>query len=352
MRVSNRDRPLRILHLVPADGIGGVESAAKSMFDSYDVSCDFRLLFIEQQSPSKRAKPDIFTMFGANVNAFRQAKAFGPDVIVCSLWRSVPLALVLRATHRKSKLALFIHNDIAMHPLDTLFTKVAIRAADVVWGDSEATIAARGVPRDRARVISFVTDRLVAPEWHNPSPRFVSWGRLSHQKGIDRSIRLIAILAARGLDVRYDAYGPDGGALDGLMTLARDLGVENRVRFPGAVLRNELTEIAAQYRFFLQLSRSEGMCMAVVEAMQLGLVPIATKAGEMANYVSCGKTGISVNPDRLEVAADAVQRLIRDEISWRHHSDNAARYWLRAPLYGQDVCDAAHILVGSVSDEI
>jgi glycosyltransferase involved in cell wall biosynthesis len=343
--VAGLHAPVRILHLVPADGIGGVETAARSMIGACGESCQFSLLFIEQDRTSARGRTGVASLLGDNVSAFRRATAFDPDVVIGSLWRSVPLALLLRATRRDMKLAFFVHNDVAMHRLDALLSRIAIRAADVVWGDSAATLAARRVPADRARVISFVTDRLVAPDRHDSAPRFVSWGRLSHQKGIDRSITLIADLAGRGLDVRYDIYGPDGGEGDNLAALARDLGIDGRIRFRGPVPRSALPEIAARNRFFLQLSRSEGMCMAAVEAMQLGLVPVATAVGEMARYVRSGVTGILVDPDRIEAAAAAVERLIHDEAAWQRHSDAAARHWQASSLYAQDVCRAARALV-------
>jgi len=342
---TERHTPVRIVHLVPADGIGGVETAAKSMVAAGDASCRFSLQFIEPERSAAQGRPGIASLLGANLRAFRRVTALDPDVIVCSLWRSVPLALLLRATRRDTKLAFFVHNDVTMHRLDALLSRIAIRAADAIWGDSAATLAARGVPKDRGHVISFVTDRFAAPNDHDTAPRFVSWGRLTQQKGIDRSIRLIAILAGRGLDVRYDVFGPDGGERANLEALAHDLGLGDRVRFPGPVQRSALPGIAAQYRFFLQLSRSEGMCMAAVEAMQLGLVPVATAVGEMARYVQSGDTGISIDPDRIEAAADAVERLIRDRVAWQRHSDAAARHWLEAPLYAEDVCRAAHALV-------
>lgn len=350
--MKTRDRSIRILHLVPADGIGGVEVAAKSMLGHDDANCDFHLLFIEAVSSISRGMLAIASLGLANLAAFRQARAIDPDVILCSLWRSVPLALILRVTLNRTKLVFFIHSDVTVHWLDTLFSRVAIRSADAIWGDSKATLAARAAPVGRARVISFVTDRLVAPDQHGGEASFVSWGRLHHLKGIDRSIRLIALLARRGLDVRYDIYGPDGGAQGDLEALAVELGVDNRIRFLGPVARVELKAIAARHRFFLQLSRAEGMCMAAVEAMQLGLVPVATSVGELGRYVRSGETGVTVVPDMLEETVDDLQRLIDDDDTRRRLSQAAARYWLEAPLYAQDVCDAARALVGSTFDRM
>jgi glycosyltransferase involved in cell wall biosynthesis len=345
---------VRILHLVPMDGIGGVEIAAKSLLARNDLPCIVKLLFI---SPSvQAAKSGLmrllapFQWFRDNVRAFGEARAFSPDLVICSLWRSIPLALMLRFSCSHLRLAFFIHNNTAMHSADAAMSWIAIRVADVVWGDSAATLLARGVQADRSRVISFVTDRLIAPDGHGATATFVSWGRISYQKGIDRSIRLIAVLAKRELDVRYEIYGPNGGERENLEVLVGELGVGDRVRFLGPVQRSALSDIAAQHRFFLQLSRSEGMCMAVVEAMQLGLVPVATAVGEMAQYVRSGDTGILVDPERIGAAANAVERLIRDEAAWHRHSVAAACHWRTAPLYAEDVCRAANALVYSGTD--
>ena len=327
---------VRILHLVPGDGIGGVEVAARSMRARADLPCVFRLLFISPAGPRS-----LWRRLRDNVRAFGAARAFGPHVIVCSLWRSVPLALALRLACRRARLAFFIHNDVTMHALDALLSRFAIRFADQVWGDSDATLAARQIPPARGRTISFVTERLAAPERAQPGARFASWGRLTEQKGVDRAIRLIALLAADGIDVRYDAYGPDGGALAALEALVRDLELEDRVRFPGPVPRSDLPEIAASHDYYLQLSRSEGMCMAAVEAMQLGLVPVATAVGQMAHYVVPGETGVIVDADRLKQGARDVAALIADPAAWGLRAQAARQYWQQAPLYADDVCRAA-----------
>lgn len=346
---DDRQSLVKLLHLIPRDGIGGVEVAAKSMLAHTRGDFDFTLLFIEPSGPIERGPKAIVSIIRENIATFRRAKIIAPDVILCSLWRSVPLALMLRLVLRRTKFVFFVHSDVTIHRLDALLSRLAIYYADEVWGDSEATLAIRDVPIDHAHVISFVTDRLVAPDRHGGRADFVSWGRLHTQKGIDRSIRLVALLVRRGIDVRYDVYGPDGGAQNDLEALATELGVTAHVRFPGPVSRGDLTAIAAQNRFFLQLSRSEGMCMAAVEAMQLGLVPVATEVGELARYVRPGETGIVVAPDRLEAAANEIERLIDDDAAWHRLSSAARNRWLKAPLYADDVCDAAQALVGRLA---
>ncbi len=331
----------RILHLIPADGIGGVEVAAKSMLARGDLPCRFRLQFIEPAAPKGRTLASGMRMVRANWRALRPARAFAPDVILCSLWRSVPLALALRLLLPRAKLVCFLHIDAATHRADAALSAVAMRAADAVWGDSAAALAARGAPAARSRPISFVTERVAILDKGFVGPRFVTWGRLHRQKGFDRAIRFVARLAARGIDARYDIYGPDDGERSALQALIDDLGLQARVRLMGVAPRDGLAAVAERNAFFLQLSRSEGMCMAAVEAMQHGLVPVTTSVGEMARYVVPGTTGAIVDPERMDEAVEAVAALIAEPREWRRRSVAAMRHWHDAPLYADDVCRAA-----------
>lgn len=336
----------RILHLVPADGIGGVEVAARSMRARTDLRCDFHLLFIEPPGGTRRTLAGLRRVLTANCRALRAARDVEPDIILCSLWRSVPLALALKAAHPRARLVYFIHSDSAAHALDRAMAALAMRAADEIWGDSDDVLAARRIAPERSRTISFVIGRVGVVERAFAGPRFVSWGRVNPHKGFDRAIRLVAALVVQGIDARYDIYGPDDGALDELTALAQALGIADRVRFRGPVSHDELPGIAARASFFLQLSRAEGMCMAAVEAMQLGLVPVATAVGQMKHYVVPGETGIIADPDRLETAARDVAALAADPAAWRARSLAAMRYWQDAPLYADDVCRAATELAG------
>lgn len=331
----------RILHLVPADGIGGVEVAAKSMRARTGLPCDFRLQFIEPPLAARRTLAGYARVLGANRRALAAARAFDPDVILCSLWRSVPLALALKTVHARAKLVYFIHVDHPVHALDRAMAALAMRAADEIWGDSDDVLAARRVAPGQGRAISFVVERVAVVPRDCAGPRFVSWGRLTPQKGFDRAIRLVAALAGQGIDARYAIHGPDGGAREALTALARELGVADRVAFPGPASRADLPGIAARASFFLQLSRSEGMCMAAVEAMQFGLVPVATAVGQMKHYVMPGETGILADPARLDTAAGEVAVLLADPSAWRARSLAAMRHWHDAPLYADDVCRAA-----------
>ena len=285
--------------------------------------------------------------------AIRRVLEFDPDVLICSLWRSVPVALAVKQLRPRTKVAFFLHSAFTTNVVDKQLSALAMRAADAIWTDSRATLGARVPPEllSRTRVLSFVTEKLARARSASapPQPRFVSWGRLHHYKGVDQAIRFIAHLVAQGVDATFDVWGPDSGALPELKALRRACALETRVRFRGPAQREALPDLARTHSFFLGLSRFEGMAMSVVEAMQLGLVPVVTRVGEIPNYAAHGQNAVLVNPSRFEDAAQEVRALLDDAGRYARVAERAAAHWKSASLYADDVCEAACRLA-SVSD--
>jgi len=334
---------LRIDHVIPTSGIGGVEVAAATAANRNDLECDVRLVFVSEA----RRKTGVLTRWLPSalrtlLATIAQLRRDPPDVLLASLWKAVPVLVALRLRHVRPQLVFFLHSAREWHIADRVFSRLGIYLADEVWADSAATLAARAVPAGKpSRVVSFVTDQLDAPVLRDVDARFVSWGRLHTAKAYDRAIRFIALLVEGGIDAQFDLFGPDAGEGEPLRALVSTIGLEDRVRFRGAVDRSDLVKAAAGQAFFLQTSRSEGMCMAAVEAMQLGLVPVATAVGEMARYVRPGETGIVLDPERPEIAAARVADLLGDPTGYRRLSAAARDYWRAEPSYAQDLCRAA-----------
>ena len=341
--------PIRIVHIIPRDGLGGVETAARSMASREDLACDFHLLFIagptlaEGIARVEAPSPDSSSSPLAYLAILRRCLELDPDVVVASLWRSVPLLVALRLLLPRAKLVMTVNSGRAAHMIDSVLFRIGVRLADEVWSDSKTALVGRGV-RAPHRVISFVADRIAPAIDAAPRAHFTSWARLDRNKRFDIALDLIANLEKRGLDPRFELYGPDGGELAALKRRAIALGIESRVHFHGPIEHAHLGQLSDGASFFLLLSRFEGMAMACVEAMQLGLVPVVTPAGEMALYVVPGETGILVNPDILDDTADEVSALLADPARYHATRARVIDHWRTASLYADDVCAAASAL--------
>lgn len=115
-----------------------------------------------------------------------------------------------------------------------------------------------------------------------------SLGRLSPVKNHQLLIRAFADFVGRnpGADAILLLAG-DGPAREELEALAGDLGHGNRVRFLGMLSRPE--RFYPVLDAFVMPSRSEGLPVALLEAMACGLPAVVTRVGAMPNVLDgCG----------------------------------------------------------------
>lgn len=293
----------KIIHLVPYDGTGGVEVAARSMANVSDPDFDFSIKYIYPPVPQYAKRSVTFLPFPI-LRAWWQLYVAKPDVLVLSLWRSCIVGLLLKLSYRRVRLVLFLHSTQDIHQLDKWFTRLGAVFADEWWGDSKATLDQRinGFSIKPSRVISFVTWRLNPSVSKALTPTFIFWGRITEAKALERAVSIFAAVRKAVPDARYIIIGPDGGQLQQIKAEVAKLGLEDSVTFCGEMRIDQIECEAEKASFYLQTSLREGMAMSVVEGMQMGLVPVVTPVGEIAHYARHGENAVVVTDDASAVA--------------------------------------------------
>lgn len=150
-------------------------------------------------------------------------------------------------------------------------------------------------------------------------------GRLTEIKRPDRFVQIIARIAAEWPVGRAVVVG-DGPLRPELERLATELSVADRIEWLGQ--RDGVEEIICRARVYLLTSRSEGLSIALAEAMAAGAVPIVADVGELGDLVSDGETGYLISQDDIDVYAKRVMDVLRDRALWERLSlaaRNAAR---------------------------
>ncbi|MER9445688.1 glycosyltransferase family 4 protein [Mesorhizobium sp. M0340] len=338
---------IKVMHLLPKDTLGGAETAARSMRDLRRPGFSFRLQYIvETTSVASRGSRGIHI---ARVNnplahlvALYRIVVAHPDVLIASLWPSMLLAMFAKVLRPRMKLVVFLHSALPAHALDNLLTLLALKICDEVWADSPKTLESRVGQRTagRGRVISFVVARTgVRSVSQYGGPRFVFWGRLTHDKGIDVALKFICLMQAKYPNAKFDIWGPDKGERANIEEQVKELGLEGAVRLMGELDRSEISTIAPEYSFYLQLSRREGMAMSVVEAMQQGLVPVVTAVGQIGSYCKSGVNSLIVDPESLGKAVEELDNLIQIPGRFEELSASAFTTWADAKEYREDVLD-------------
>ena len=102
-----------------------------------------------------------------------------------------------------------------------------------------------------------------------------------------------------------------GRRMEAVREIARESGVEERVRFLGE--REDIPALLSAADIYAFPSDIEPFGMAPVEAMAAGVPVVASGTGGLVEILEDGKYGISVPPRSPEAIAAAIARLARDE---------------------------------------
>lgn len=253
-----------------------------------------------------------------------------PDVVVSFI--DATNVRVLRAARRTGiPVVISEETDPTRHPLNwrwRILRRVFYPRADALVVHAEGIRAwANRVMfrRSRVHVVANAVWLDVQPSTpKGPDDRNIvlGMGRLAHVKGFDILLRAFAGIAPRApaWDLVIWGEGPERAPLG---ALARELGIADRVRFPGRT-----ADPAAAYAgadVFALPSRTEAFPLALVEAMASGLPVIASALPSgPAEVVDDGVNGLLVQPDDAAALSDALEQLIADA-SLRVRLGSAAR---------------------------
>lgn len=134
-------------------------------------------------------------------------------------------------------------------------------------------------------------------------------GRLMEQKDHDTFLHACRLLSNEVPDCRFIIVG-DGPELGRLQMLARDLRLDDRVKFTGHL--EAVEHIIPLFDVFALSSIREGFANVILEAMALGKPVVASDAGGNAEAVVHGETGYIVPPESPEALSQALLGLLRD----------------------------------------
>lgn len=146
---------------------------------------------------------------------------------------------------------------------------------------------------------------------HREGPvAIVCVARLRREKGLDILLRAAARLKQQGHRFRLTIIGsgPDRIALE---RLGEELGLRDSVEFVGERDAAQIEHELARCDIFVLPSRTEGLPVAVLEAMAAGMAIVATGVGGIPELLN-GSTGLMVRPDSVEELAAALTTVVAD----------------------------------------
>lgn len=151
----------------------------------------------------------------------------------------------------------------------------------------------------------------------DPGPLLVFVGRMVPEKGLDDLLRAVGLLVKEAPAVTCLALG-DGPQRAALESLARQLGIAERVHFTGWVQPGELGAYLKAADIFVGPSKTgvdgwrEAQGLTFIEAMLAEIPVVATASGGIVDAVRDGETGILVPEAAPAAVAEAVKRIWSD----------------------------------------
>ena len=154
-------------------------------------------------------------------------------------------------------------------------------------------------------------------------------GRIQPLKGLDVAVGALAALDRPDAElvVVGGPSGVDGGAeLHRVLTLARQLGVADRIRFVAPQPHHLLSTYYRAADVVLVPSRSESFGLVALEAGACGVPVVAASVGGLRTLVDDGSTGLLVDRRDPAAFASATRRLLDDPAFAASLGAQAARH--------------------------
>jgi glycosyltransferase involved in cell wall biosynthesis len=152
--------------------------------------------------------------------------------------------------------------------------------------------------------------------------RLVMVARFGAQKDHATLFRALAQLRDHRWELHLVGEGPLMGEMQ---SLARELGVAERVQFLGQ--RNDVDRILSQSQISLLVTNWEGFPLSILEAMRAGLPVIASSVGGVSESVTEEETGYLVPRGDARRLRDRIERLLTSpELRVRLGGNGRARY--------------------------
>ncbi len=166
-----------------------------------------------------------------------------------------------------------------------------------------------GVDRQKITILPNATPRPTAVLARRPrvEVQLAFLGVLNRNKGVPD---LIEALGALETPTPWLATIAGSGEIVDATTLAKKLGIEDRVSFPGWVDAKRIDEILRNADIFVLPSFIENLPMSIIEAMSFGLAVVATPVGAVEDIIEDGVTGLLVPPGDSVALAAALKTLI------------------------------------------
>ncbi len=177
-------------------------------------------------------------------------------------------------------------------------------------------LAARNI-KDTVTIITGSVNGSLQSNQNNRTIHLVFVGRLSPIKQVHQFIEIVSAITHTMPDIRAVVVG-DGPLLEDMRKYAQKLGLGKNIEFLGK--RKDVETILKNSRFFVLTSKTEGLSIAMAEAMAAGVVPIVADVGELGDLVSNDVNGYLIEPNNIDEYVRKIMTVLQNDSLWAQYS--------------------------------
>lgn len=268
-----------------------------------------------------RSRPDLYMgyhLFPGACSALIAARLLGRPA--CYQMTGGPVEVIGGGSGSENALSSRLSGPSAF--LERLATAV-IREFDLVvvrGHKAKEFLVERGV----VGTVAIITGSVRQPQAVASARKFdlVFVGRMTEIKQPIQFVEIVAAVKCKVPSVRAAMVG-DGPMLDAVHQRATQLQVADCIDILGK--RSDVETILSNSKVFVLTSGSEGMSIAMAEAMAAGVIPVVADVGELGDLIRNGADGFLVTPNDTEQHAQRIVSLLSDVDLWSRCSAEAVK---------------------------
>jgi len=197
------------------------------------------------------------------------------------------------------------------HGLERYLAKSTFRFVGVSSAIKAYMLADIGLKADKVSVIHNGIEGYEPSGGKKPERcrKFITVGRIAPVKNHQLMLNAFSQAIKTHDDITLTVVG-DGPEFSRIKQYAEKLGLLSHVEFTG--FRSDIEDILREHDVFLLSSIYEGISIAGLEAMSLGMPVISTDVGGMSEMISQNKTGMLVEKNNANEYARALQSMCND----------------------------------------
>lgn len=209
--------------------------------------------------------------------------------------------------------------------VSTLVERLAVRVIrqfdlTVIRGEKARTFLSRYGVKSHVAIITGSVKEVAQLADGERQIDLIFVGRLVVVKQVEQFIACAAAVARLIPSMRACVVG-EGPLMKDLKACVEELGYAGHIEFLGK--RTDIERLLTRSKVFVLTSKSEGLSIALAEAMSVGTVPVVADIGELGDLVSDGVNGYLITPNQIDEYKDRIVSLLQDERLWKELSHEA-----------------------------